>query len=235
MNKTSALVLGLSIVLASFIASSTVLKLKTADSSITVKGYSQQDVTSDIAKWRVSFSRSSVSLAGAYEAIEKDKLKVKSFLVAQGIKSQEIEVLPTQSTAQYRRTSNGSYTNQIESYLLTQTFRITSTNVENVLLVSRQISQLLKEGLGISSHSPQFFYSGLEGLKISLLKSAVENAKERASVFIDAVGPLKKARQGVFQITAPNSTDVSDYGTYDTTSVEKTVKAVITAEYYVGS
>ena len=31
----------------------------------------------------------------------------------------------------------------------------------------------------------------------------------------------------VFQITRPNSTETADYGSYDTTTVEKVVKAVV--------
>jgi len=41
------------------------------------------------------------------------------------------------------------------------------------------------------------------------------------------------ATQGVFQITAPNSTEVSDYGSYDTSTIEKTVKAVVSCEFSV--
>jgi hypothetical protein len=37
----------------------------------------------------------------------------------------------------------------------------------------------------------------------------------------------------VFQITAPHSTETADYGSYDTNTVEKIVKAVVTVEYAV--
>ncbi|MFN2352064.1 MAG: hypothetical protein ABR497_08980 [Kiritimatiellia bacterium] len=47
------------------------------------------------------------------------------------------------------------------------------------------------------------------------------------------MGALISARQGVFQITTRHSTDTSGYGTYDTTTIEKTAKAVVTLEYTV--
>jgi hypothetical protein len=44
---------------------------------------------------------------------------------------------------------------------------------------------------------------------------------------------LRSANQGVFQITAPYSTEVSDWGQYDVNSIEKVVKAVVTIDYSV--
>ncbi len=47
------------------------------------------------------------------------------------------------------------------------------------------------------------------------------------------VGTLKYASQGVFHITPVNSTDISDYGRYDPTTIEKSIKAVVTIEYSI--
>jgi hypothetical protein len=47
------------------------------------------------------------------------------------------------------------------------------------------------------------------------------------------VGGLSSASQGVFQITAVNSTDTSDYGVYDTSTIEKSVKCVVTVEFKI--
>jgi hypothetical protein len=38
---------------------------------------------------------------------------------------------------------------------------------------------------------------------------------------------------GVFQITSPTSTDVSDYGVNDTYSIEKKVMAVVNATFAI--
>ena len=38
---------------------------------------------------------------------------------------------------------------------------------------------------------------------------------------------MRRAKTGVFQITSRNSTDVSDYGIYDTSSLEKDITAVV--------
>ena len=47
------------------------------------------------------------------------------------------------------------------------------------------------------------------------------------------VGALLSAEQGVIQITERNSTDTSGDGVYDTKSIAKTAKVVVTLEYAV--
>jgi len=47
------------------------------------------------------------------------------------------------------------------------------------------------------------------------------------------LGKIISARQGVIQITAPCSDEISDYGAYDTKSLQKIIKIVVTAEFMV--
>ena len=84
---------------------------------------------------------------------------------------------------------------------------------------------------------PQYFYNNLNDVKVQLIGAATKDSLLRAEQFAAnsgvTVGPLRSASQGVFQITAPNSTETADYGSYDTSTVEKLVKAVVTVEYSV--
>jgi hypothetical protein len=38
---------------------------------------------------------------------------------------------------------------------------------------------------------------------------------------------------GVFQITAPYSTEVSDYGMYDTSTIDKQITAIVKASFEI--
>lgn len=70
-----------------------------------------------------------------------------------------------------------------------------------------------------------------------MLGEASKNAKRRAEQLVansgGKIGPLRSSKMGVFQITRPNSNEVSDYGIYDTSSLEKEITAVVNAEFYV--
>jgi hypothetical protein len=47
------------------------------------------------------------------------------------------------------------------------------------------------------------------------------------------IGFLRSAKMGVFQITPITSTDVSDYGYNDTSSLDKKVMAVVSASFAI--
>ena len=47
------------------------------------------------------------------------------------------------------------------------------------------------------------------------------------------VGGLKKVNTGVFQITVPNSTRVSSWGSYDTSTIKKDITAVMGVTFAV--
>ena len=47
------------------------------------------------------------------------------------------------------------------------------------------------------------------------------------------IGAIRSAKMGVFQITPVTSTDVSDWGVNDTTSLDKKVMAVVTVSFAI--
>ena len=68
-----------------------------------------------------------------------------------------------------------------------------------------------------------------------LLAAATRDAQRRARVLIVAsgarLGSLRGVDVGVFQVRSPNSTDVTDYGTYDTSMLRKDVTAVVNVTF----
>ena len=77
----------------------------------------------------------------------------------------------------------------------------------------------------------------MASIKIDLLKEATLDAKQRAQSMLKAtganVGKVKSMRMGVFQITPPDSTMVSDMGVNDTTTIDKKVTAVANVVFKV--
>ena len=78
----------------------------------------------------------------------------------------------------------------------------------------------------------------IEELKINMQGEAAKDARLRAEELVSKssgskIGPLRSAQQGVFQITPAFSTSTSDYGEFDTSSIAKRIKAVVTMEYAI--
>jgi hypothetical protein len=114
---------------------------------------------------------------------------------------------------------------------------VTSSDLDKVEQISRDISSLLDQGVELTSDSPEYYYSGLETLKLDLIDKASLNSKERIDIIAKnsgaKLGKLKNSSLGVFQITAKNS-GTSSYsydGAFDTTSRYKTAPITVKLEY----
>jgi hypothetical protein len=67
------------------------------------------------------------------------------------------------------------------------------------------------------------------------MSEAMQDAKFRAESMTKAVGgslgALVNVKAGPIQITTPDSTMTSDYGSYDTSTIEKTVSATVSVTF----
>ena len=125
--------------------------------------------------------------------------------------------------------------NRITRYRLTRSFEIRSSRVAAIATVAERSSSLLAQGVPLAADPPQYVYTKLPGLRPRLLAAATRDAQSRARVLVAAsgakLGKLRGVNVGVFQISSPNSTDVSDYGVYDTTTLRKDVTAVVNVTF----
>jgi hypothetical protein len=132
----------------------------------------------------------------------------------------------------------GNRTNEVDYVTATRSLRVNSSQVEKLKVMSRQLYDLNGEGIRLTLSGPEFFVSQLDEVKIDLMKRATKNGRDRAEIMAkssgEKLGSLVSARQGVIQITKPNSTRTSSYGIYDTETIEKVVKLVVTLEFKIG-
>ena len=120
-------------------------------------------------------------------------------------------------------------------YRFTQEVTISGADVDKISFIADKSTELVLEGIYFTSQQPQYLYTKLDDLKITMLAEATNDAKIRAEQIAKTGGNkikgIKSAQQGVFQITPQYSTDIYDYGMNDTYSKVKTIKSVITVTY----
>lgn len=96
--------------------------------------------------------------------------------------------------------------------------------------IVQKSSALLSEGIPLTAHPPEYRYAQLAKIRPDLLAEASRDAKTRGQRLVAVaggrLGRLQSVSAGVFQITAPNATDTSGEGVYDTSTIEKDVTAV---------
>lgn len=231
------LFIGLGFVASAWILASAARDVSAGQDKVQIKGYAEQVVKADLGQWTGQFSVRADNLTTAYANLEAARTKVMAFLAAQGYGADKVTLSPVNTMARFKPLPNGGHTDEIVGYELSQTVSLRDADVARLDRFSREVTALIKDGLTFFSFPPQYYYTGLEGLKLNLLSAATQNAKERAEALAKAsgaeVGRLRSARQGVFQVTSYPSTDTSDYGIYDTSSIDKAVKAVVTVEFAI--
>ena len=204
---------------------------------ITVTGSAQKQIKSDYAVWTGSFSRREILMADAYKKLGEDLEKVQKYLVGQEITQKDIIINQIETETVYKKNEKGNDTNTIEGYRLKQSVELRSNDVDKIARISREATGLINEGIEFYSGSPDYSYTILDELKVEMLAKATENAKLRADNMVKAtgnkIGFMRSAKMGVFQITPVNSTEISDWGVNDTSSLEKKVTAVVNASFSI--
>ena len=220
-----ALIFGLSLIIGAKTISNNFSK-----DEITVTGSASEIVTSDSGVWRFQIRTDGLTRNDAYKALTSQKPVVLEFLKNNGIKDTEIEFLGINNYARYKTGPNGISTQEINGYTYEQVVKINTNDVQLIKKLHLEIPSLVEKGIVINSYEPNYMYSGLADKKAELLQKATADAKFRAKEMLKAtnnrVGRIRTVKMGVFQITPPDSNEVSDWGINDTSSIEKKITAV---------
>ncbi|MCX7053244.1 MAG: SIMPL domain-containing protein [Proteobacteria bacterium] len=230
--------LALGLVLAAWIVASSLERIKLAGDKITVKGYAEERVLSDAGTWRAIVSVRAPDLPMAYRKLEEDSVRVVKYLESvAGTDTKNLQQGTVNTQTIFEFGPGGVQTGRVLGYELSRQFEFSSQNVAQIGSIATGAARLISEGVAINAMPPQYFFTDLNAVKVRLIGAATRDSLLRAQQFAAnsgvTVGPLRSASQGVFQITSPNSTETADYGSYDTSTVEKLVKAVVTVEYAV--
>lgn len=214
------------------------------DRSISVKGFAEREVKSDLAVWALKVSVPSENLTQGSTEIENAKNKIIGFLNRNGIQEQEISQKEMQVTD---RTANEYNPNpNAPRFILTKTILVRSGNVDNVFKVSQMTDELVRAGVVMSSQTDwqntgvSFVFTGLNDIKPAMLAEATQNAKQAAEEFCNQseteLGKLKRATQGFFSIVDRDDINSSQGdGGYSSgrRDVFKKVRVVVSVEYSI--
>lgn len=228
-------ILALGLIISSYIVTTGIVKTKT--STITVTGSVKKQIRSDPIVWRGSFSATSPQIPEAYKWLKVSSDKVKNYLKSKGIEEKDMVFSSISTATNLVALPNGQLSNKVESYRLVQTVEISSTDVDKLTAISREATELINEGVAFESNPPEYFYTKLADVKVELLGLATKDARTRAEQIAkstgSAIGNLRSAKMGVFQITPLYSTEVSDFGINDTSSIDKEITAVVTCDFEI--
>ncbi len=232
----ASIVLAVGFLLCASIGSYTIYLFRSMDNQLSVTGSAKQSITADRVKWSTSISRQVQvqDLKNGYDSIARDLKVVKQYFKNNSFDESMLTISTVYMDEIYDN-NNSQALPGMKRYNLRQVIDLTSTDVAKVDALSKNTGEVISQGVIFQTSAPEYSYSDLATLRVSLLSSALKDAKARAesiaSMSGNSVGKLKAASSGVVQVLPPGSNDVSDYGTYDTVSIQKDVMVTVRASF----
>jgi hypothetical protein len=232
-NKfTVAIILGASLIISALVFGLFFYNSRTVDNTIRVVGTATDRFESDIVKWRLSISRDTgmTGMKAGYDLINQDMEAFRAALTERGFKPEDITVQPVNTMPYY---SDGKQV----GYTMMQSVFIISKDIDAIEELALNPGKITDRDIVFQYSNLEYYYSELSEMKLSLLSAATKDARRRADEIAsgtgDEIGAIQSARTGVFQITEPYSTEVSDYGIYNVGSRTKDITVTVTVVYTI--
>ena len=242
----AAAILGLLVAIgltaAGYFISNTVYKGRLASNTVTVKGFAERDVKADLALWQISYSMTGGDLAALYAQSSANEKTLTEFLVQKGFTRADIKTgnvsLEDLLANQYR--ANGITADK--RYILKNNISVRSIDVMRVDSTTRQLNDLIKQGIVLTANSADFQFTKLNDIKAAMLRDATKNARDAAQQFANdadsTVGSIQSANQGFFSVDSRDSPAAQNPGGEGYTppqqsTIDKKVRVVVTLTYYL--
>jgi uncharacterized protein len=233
MKTGHTLLISASLIIAALVFGIFFYSARSSENTINVVGMATKRFDSDIVKWRITIGRNTGlnDVSHGYLLIQNDLQFLKKLLTEKGLGEKELTIQPINTIPNYSREG------EISGYNLQQgVFAITS-NISAVEEIALNPATLIEKGIVLQNSNLEYFYSKLSDIKMELLAEATKDAQKRAEEIAGNsnvhLGNVTSLKTGVFQITEPFSTEVSDYGIYNTMTKQKDITVTVRASFKI--
>lgn len=140
-------IIALAVIVSSFIFISGLKEMTFRQNTISVKGYAQKNVVSDLVVWQPKIQAWSANLSEAYAKLKVDTDKFINFLTSKGISKDNIKLKSVENTVTYEKQGYEDNLSRKTGYLLVQGFYIESKEVDKVTQLSQEAAEILSAGV----------------------------------------------------------------------------------------
>jgi hypothetical protein len=235
--QLAAGIIALGVAIGGFAAGNGIVRSKTAERFVTVKGVAEREAKADLAIWPLRIVAADNDLGTANGQLQVSVRRIRAFLGRHGVDT-------TQLTLQEFavRDANANIYGGVRSgprYVIQQTILVRSTAPEVVAAASQRVHELVSEGVVLSSGEeygpggPSYVFTKLNDLKPAMIADATARAREAAQQFAQdagsTLGPIRRANQGYFEILPRDQAQ----GLNEAGQVNKVIRVVATVEYLI--
>lgn len=233
-NSKSSFILGIALVISMFILGyvlgGSIVKFKTLERTVLVKGLAEREVNANIVLWPIQYLYAENKQELLYAKLEEDTQKIITFLKENGFEDSEMSITAPAIVDKMAQGYGGA--NNIKyRYSGVQTLTLYTNKIEQTRKAMTEIASLGKSGVTFRNNTyenkTEFIYSKLNEIKPDMIEEATKNARNSAMKFAQdsksSLGKIKRANQGQFTIGARDKF----------TPHIKRIRVVSTVEYYL--
>lgn len=229
----AATVLGVSLIVTISIASYTAKDIKMAQDVVQVTGSAKVSVVADTARWiiKLETTTGTNNQQSGFDRLEVAGAKVIDYLKSQGLTAFETPAMTSFENYFYPQNSAPIFS----GYTVSRQIIVRSQEIEKISNLANNIEPFSGSGYNVTTNALEFTYSKLDEVRVSLLTEAIKDATARAKAIAKesgrSVGMLKNASSGVVQVLPKDGVEISDYGSYDTQSLNKDIMVTVRATF----
>jgi hypothetical protein len=220
------------LVITGIVVADAIRDVKRARDTIQVTGSARYPIDADVVHWNLAVSADAVRPQDAVRLLRARVRAVRAFLRDGGLPDSVVSEPPVQINEISLLVAPK---HRVPGFRLVQRVHIDSTDIDRVENVAASTSDLLSNGVPVSTGSIVYLATDLADARVRALTKAIADAHRRAETIVSGIGghlgSVRSAQVGVFQVVPRNSTEVSDYGINDTSSRAKDVYAVVSVTF----
>ena len=229
----AATVLAVAGIVVASIGAYTAYDIKLSGDTVEVTGSAKQAVVADTARWVISLdTKTGVNNQEVgYKSIEDATTKITQYLTSLNLTDFEtpaITSFPTYTYPQYGEPIMSGFT-------VNRQIIVRSQDLDKINKLTSNIEPLTGDGYNVTTQMVELTYSKLDEIRVTLLSEAIKDTKARAEAIASdsgrKIGDLRNASSGVVQVLPQGGVDISDYGMYDTQSMNKEVMVTVRASF----
>lgn len=210
-----------------------VYKVKMSGDTVEVTGSAKEAVVADRGRLVINIE-SKTGLNNQAEGTARAQAAVdKTIAYLESQNFTEYETPAGYVNADYYYPQNGPAVQT--GYTVMRSVVVRSGELEKLTNLANDTAPLAGAGYTVSTGGMELTYSKLDEMRVKLLTDAIKDATARAEAIASesgrSVGVLRNATGGVVQVLAADGIDISDYGSYDTSSLNKEVMVTVRASF----
>ncbi len=180
-------------------------KFRTSDRAVTVKGFSEREVKSDLGELYIIVKNVGNDLVELQKKNEQDKKIVIEFLKQHGIQDANISIISADVFDRLAREYQEQGKSSDFRYISTTELKVTTSSTDVIEAIMTKASELVNKQVNASLR-PRYYFTKFAELRNEMIAESTTRAREAALQFAkdsgSKVGSIRNATQGLFTITS---------------------------------